>query len=285
MSTIVEEELAYSSGAPLPGYLSWTPAIAGALVAAALSTILIAFGIAIGLGVASAAPTWRDTSAALSILSGIYLVLVALVSFGIGGYIAGRIRQNTPAAAAAEITHRDGMHGLAAWAIAVILIVLVSALVAGAAARRSPGTQSTPSATAAEPLLSYELDRLFRPARRTPNAETTMERAEAGRILLTSSSHSGVAAEDRTYLVQLVSGITGLAGGDAERRVDSVIASSKTAIAHSRRSAVIAGFSIAASLLLGAVVAWLAAGEGGRQRDGTASDWLSDHSLSPRTAR
>ncbi|WFU18680.1 hypothetical protein [Bradyrhizobium sp. CB3481] len=282
MSTIVEEELAYSSPAPIPAYLAWTPAIAGALIATAFSAVLIAFGTAIGLGVASASPTWRDASVALWLLSGIYLILVALVSFGLGGYIAARIRMRTPSADSGDIEHRDGLHGLAAWAIAVVLTVLLSALIAGAAASRAPNEPSVPSARAAEPLLSYELDRLFRPARRNPNAETATERAEAGRILLTSSSHSGVAAEDRTYLVQLVTGIAGLAGPDAERRVDSVIASSKTAIARSRRSAIIAAFSIASSVLLGAVVAWFAAGEGGRHRDGAEPEWLSNRSRAPR---
>lgn len=283
MTMIVEEELAYTSGPPAPAYLAWTPAIAGALIATALSTILLAFGTAIGLGVASAAPTWRDASVALWLLSGLYLIMVALVSFGAGGYVAGRIRRNAPASDADDSPHRDGMHGLAAWAIAVVLTVFVATLIAGAAASRASVARTTPAATAAEPLLSYELDRLLRPARRTPNADTAAERAEAGRILLTSSSHSGVAAEDRTYLVQLVNGITGLAGADAERRVDNAIAAAKTAIARSRRSAIIAAFSIAASLLLGAVVAWFAASEGGRQRDGAATDWLAGSSLSPRT--
>jgi hypothetical protein len=137
--------------------------------------------------------------------------------------------------------------------------------------------------SAAEPLLSYEIDRLFRPARRTPNAETAIERAEAGRILLSSSSHSGVAADYRTYLVQLVTGIAGLTGPDAERRVDNVIANAKTAIARSRRSAIIAAFSVAAAILLGAVVACFAASEGGRQRDGApAPAWYSSGPSSPR---
>jgi hypothetical protein len=279
MTTIVEEELAHSRPAPVSGYLKWTPPIAGALIATAFSSVLIAFGTAIGLGVASAAPTWRDASVALWLLSGIYLIMVALISFGLGGYIAGRLAPDTTAADAGEIEHRDGMHGLAAWAIAVVLTVLVSTLIAGAAASRSASRQTVPSATAAEPLLSYELDRLLRPARRVPNAETAMERAEAGRILLTSSSHKGVAAEDRSYLVQLVSAITGLTGPDAERRVDNGIASAKTTIARSRRSAVIAAFSIAASVLLGAIVAWMAACEGGRQRDGRSPGWLSDRPL------
>jgi len=280
--TIIEEERVYPGGIAIPGYLAWTPAVAGALIAAALSAVLIAFGAAVGLGVASSAPTWRDASAALWLLSGVYLILVALVSFGFGGYVAGRIRTGRSAAGSSDLEHQDGLHGLAAWAIAVVLTVLITALVGSATLARAPLARSAPSASAAEPLLSYELDRLFRPARRTPNAETTMERAEAGRILLTSSSHSGVAAEDRTYLVQLVGGITGLAGADAERRVDNIIANAKTAIARSRRSAIIAAFSIAASILLGAVIAWFAAIEGGRHRDGAVPGWWTSRALAPR---
>lgn len=54
--------------------LEWTPVFAGALAAAALSFILLTFGVAIGLGVSSTSPSWRDASAALAILSGIYLI-------------------------------------------------------------------------------------------------------------------------------------------------------------------------------------------------------------------
>ena len=58
-----------------PKYLQWTPVIAGALAATALSLILITFAAAVGLGVRSTAPSWRDASAAMWILSGIYLIL------------------------------------------------------------------------------------------------------------------------------------------------------------------------------------------------------------------
>ena len=64
--------------------LQWTPVIAGALAATALSLILVTFAAAVGLGVSSTSPTWRDASAALSILSGIYLILQAIVSFAFG---------------------------------------------------------------------------------------------------------------------------------------------------------------------------------------------------------
>ena len=84
-------------------------------------------------------------------------------------------------------------------------------------------------------------------------------RAEAGRILLTASSHRGMQADDRTYLVRLVAAMTGLAPTNAERRVNDVIAQTKENISRARRSAVIFGFMVGASALLGAVAAWFAA--------------------------
>src|SRR3954453_5322572 len=73
----------------------WGPVIAGALTAAALASVLHAFAAAIGLAVTSTAPTWRDASIALWILSGIYLVLVPLAAYGLGGYVAGLLRDRS----------------------------------------------------------------------------------------------------------------------------------------------------------------------------------------------
>jgi hypothetical protein len=166
-----------------PRYLQWTPVVAGALAATALSLILVTFAATVGLGVSSTAPTWRDASAALWILSGIYLILQAVISFGFGGYIAGRLRSSVAAGPADEVEVRDGLHGLAVWALAVVIGSLVAAFAGAATVNRAP--LSTPSASAAEPLLSYELDRLFRSARRPPNVDLRSDRGEAGRILLT----------------------------------------------------------------------------------------------------
>jgi len=250
-------------------YLNWTPAILGALVATALSSILLAFGATVGLGISSTAPTWRDASAALWILSGLYLIIQAALSFGVGGYIAGRTSVGLAASDAADADYRDGLHGIASWALAVVLGALLAAMLGSASLSRSNSNAVASRTSAAEPLLSYELDRMFRPARRpAANVDLAQERAEAGRILLTSSSHAGMSGEDRTYLAQLVAANTGLVGPEAERRVDAAIASSQAAIAKTRRSSVILAFSVAAALLLGAVIAWVAAGIGGRHRDG-----------------
>jgi hypothetical protein len=270
---IAETEIAGPLDAA-PRNLQWTPIIAGALAATALSLILVTFAAAVGLGVSSTAPTWRDASAALWLLSGIYLILQAVVSFALGGYIAGRLHRPTVAVPSEQMETRDGLHGLTVWAVAVVLGAIVAAFFAAAAANRpSPATATVSSA--AEPVLSYELDRLFRSARRPPNVDLRSDRAEAGRILLTSSGHDGVSTDDRNYLVQLVGATTGLSAADAERRVDNGIANARTALNRSRRSTIILAFSLATALLLGAVAAWAAACAGGRHRDGAPlPEWM-----------
>jgi hypothetical protein len=103
---------------------------------------------------------------------------------------------------------------------------------------------------------------------------------------MTSSSHSGVAADDRTYLVQQVAGVTGLAAPDAEKRVDALIADSKTAINRARRNSIIVAFSVAAATLIGAAVAWAAAVAGGRHRDGEPlPNWMASSNRFHRNPR
>ena len=119
-------------------FLQWTPVIAGALVASAISLVLIAFGSAIGLSIISSSPTWRDASPALAVLSGLFLLLTALASFGLGGYVAGRLRERWhPSAHNDVVEFRDGTHGVVAWALAVVITGLVVA--ASAASDRVQG--------------------------------------------------------------------------------------------------------------------------------------------------
>jgi hypothetical protein len=254
-------------------YIHWGPVLAGAVAAAALSTVLHSFAGAIGLAVSSAAPTWRDASIALWVLSGLYLVLVALAAYGLGGYIAGRLRSRLDIASVDEVEFRDGAHGLLVWAMATLLTVFILAWGASVATRLaapSGGMAGPGSSVAGENIIAFDLDRLFRAERELQDTDLSYHRAEAARILLTSSSHSGVAAGDRTYLVRLVSALTGAAQPEAARRVDAAIASARDNIARARRSAVIMAFMAGAAALLGAAAAWFAACAGGRHRDEAA---------------
>jgi hypothetical protein len=252
-------------------FLEWTPVVAGAFVAAAVSVILIAFGSAIGFSIASSSPTWRDASPALALASGLYLLLTALLSFGFGGYMAGRLRERWTTSAHSDVVEfRDGTHGLLAWALAVLLAGLVAAASAASVASKAVQPTTSPEATTGEPLIAYELDRLFRAERRPADDDLTYSRAEAGRILLTATGRQGITSDDRAYLVQLVANRTGIALPDAEHRVGGAITGATTAVQKARRSAVILGFSAAVSLLVGAAVAWYTSCVGGRYRDGVS---------------
>jgi len=252
-------------------FLQWTPVIAGALVASAISLVLIAFGSAIGLSILSSSPTWRDASPALAVLSGLFLLLTAIASFGLGGYLAGRLRERWHQSAHNDVVEfRDGTHGVVAWAIAVVITGIVAAASAAVIASREVQPATSPIATTSEPLIAYELDRLFRAGQRPFEGDLTYTRAEAGRILLTATGRRGIAPEDRTYLVRLVATRTGISQPDAERRVDDAIAGATTAVRKARRGAVILAFATAVSLLVGAATAWYASCVGGRHRDGVA---------------
>lgn len=255
--------------------LDWTSIVAGALVAAAISAILVTFGTAVGLGVSSASPTWRDASIALWVLSGIFLILQSLVSFGCGGYLAARAR--SPSAysltATEETERRDGFHGVTSWALAVLIGVALAVLISLAANR--PTALTAPPSSTEPKALSYEIDHLFRSPRRPPSPDIAPLRSEAGRILLTSSSHQGVSSDDRAYLAQMVTTVTGLTGADADRRVDSIVSESKRALSHARAAGIVLAFCLATALLLGAVAAWAGAEAGGHHRDGMPlSEWM-----------
>ncbi len=251
-------------------YVQWGPIFAGALAAAALAFVLHSFAAAIGIAVSSTAPTWRDASVALWILTGLYLVLVALASFGLGGYVAGRTRARLSLSNPDEIEFRDGTHGLLVWALAIVITAFLAwATVQSVTRLAAPagGGAGTSASVAGENIIAYDLDRLFRSERRPANVDLTYARSEAARILLTAAGHSGTTAEDRAYLARLTASTTGIAPPEAEKRVETVIASARNNIARARRSAVILAFMAGAAALLGAAVAWFAAGEGGRHRD------------------
>ena len=249
--------------------IQWGPIVAGALAAAALSLVLHTFAAAIGVSLSSTAPTWRDASWTLVLLSGFYLILAALAAYGLGGYIAGRVQSRLGLGTADETEFRDGIHGLAMWALATVLTALLAFAAAQSLTRLgapSSGPSGPASSVGSENIVAFDLDRLFR-GYRPDRGDINYARAEAGRILLTSSSHRGVLPEDRTYLIGLVSARTGLAEPEATRRVDAVIARAKENISRARRSAVILAFAAGAAALLGAAAAWFAACAGGRHRD------------------
>jgi hypothetical protein len=256
--------------------VQWGPVIAGALAGTAVASVLMGFAAALGLLVASPSPSWRDTSVWLTLLSGVWMLLVYVFSFGLAGYVAGRMRSPFTGADPNEIEFRDGMHGLLAWALGVIIgALLLWATITAVASTRTGVTAGEAAGASELAYLAFELDRLFRSDGRPADPNQQASRAEAGRIIRTGLGRRDLAGEDRAYLVGLVAARTGLSPQDAERRVAQVMESARTAANRARRSGVIVGFMTATALLAGAAAAWLAGLAGGRHRDDEAIPSLS----------
>jgi hypothetical protein len=260
--------------------VSWASVAAGAVVAAAVSLALFALGA--GLGLASESP-WADSGVSATTFtnaSGIYLVIVAVMSSAIGGYLAARLRTKWTGIHSNEVFFRDTAHGFIAWAFAT---VLSASLLAAAATHIVAGAASGVAPAAAQGSSSINpsqvfVDRLFRTDQgATPPAGASENngapRAEVLRLWTPSFRDNGdLAAADRTYVARLVAAQTGMSQADAEKRVNDVITEAKAAADRARSGAAKLAFWMAAALLFGAFAASLAAVEGGQLRDGTWQD-------------
>ena len=72
--------------------LAWGAVIAGGAVSAAVTLLLLALGV--GLGLAAVSP-WSDegvSATTFHVGAGLYLIAIAMLSGTVGGYLAGRLR-------------------------------------------------------------------------------------------------------------------------------------------------------------------------------------------------
>ena len=288
MDTAIRSENAILSDAL--SAVSWASIAAGGVTASAVSLPLLALGA--GLGLSSISP-WTDTGLSAStfkVAAGIYLVIVAVMSSAIGGYLAARLRTKWIGVHTNEAFFRDTAHGFITWAFATLISV---GLLGAATTHLLGGAVSTVGAAAgqagANPAQVY-VDRLFRreapaaanaapaggaatsaPAGGTGDARSNAAvRAEVLRLWTTNYAQGNALSDpDRTYVTQLVASQTGLSQADAQKRVDDVIVQAKSAADQARRGAAKLAFWMTAALLFGAFAASLAAVEGGQLRDGS----------------
>jgi hypothetical protein len=259
--------------------ISWAAIAGGAVAAAALTLVLVAFGA--GLGLSSISP-WSDSCVSAStfrIGTGIYLVIVGVMSSAIGGYLAGRLRTKWVGVHSNEVFFRDTAHGFLAWAFAILIsataLASTTAYLANGAIAGSAGASQTLSRISPS---EFYVDKLLRPASAQPaasesalsNAAASGARAEVSRLWTADFRNSAeLSAADRAYVAQVVAARTGLSQADAEKRVEAVVAEAKLAADTTRRKAAHLSFWLTAALLFGAFAASLAAAEGGALRDGT----------------
>nr|WP_245289064.1 hypothetical protein [Bradyrhizobium sp.] len=238
-----------------------------------MTLVLLAFGTGLGL---SAISPWGGSGVSATtfkITTGLYLIVIAMISSSIGGYLAGRLRTAWEGVHADEVYFRDTAHGFIAWALASVLgaVVLASpatSLIGGTAAGVSQGAV-TSAAQSSGPMDSY-VDTILRGDPAAQNANSADARGEVVRLFSRSFRNGGeLKGPDRDYTVKVVAARTGLSQRDAEKRVNEVVTQIKADIDAARKATASLAFWITASLLLGAFCASLAATEGGGLRDGT----------------
>ena len=285
--------------------VSWQAILAGAVTAAAITLILVAFGAGVGFSVISPWSGQGVSATTFTIGGGIFLIVVAMLSSTIGGYIAGRLRPQWTTVHSYERTFRDSAHGLVTWAVATIAI----ATILGGAMTAIIGTTGAGIAAAGSQPADIYVDALMRTnpatdrAAAAPAAADTQQatspaqqsevtptlsggqlpvnttvapsnRASIARILAPAMIKGGTIADaDRAYLAQFVAARTGLPEAQARQRVDQTIAQAQAAADTARKSSAAFAFWLAFALLAGALSASLAAIEGGSLRN---REWWTD---------
>ena len=271
IDTVVVTQPGADTGEPSVAGVSWAAVAAGAIVNCALTLVLIAFGIGLGLSVVSPWAGSGVSATTFKIGTGLYLIVIAMLSSSIGGYIAGRLRSRWIGVHTDEVYFRDTAHGFVAWAFAAVLgAILLASPVSGLLGGATSGaTQATASRSG--PMEGY-VDTLLRsdtPA--APNADNSRDsRGEMVR-LFTSSFRNGseLKPADRAYAAKVVATRTGMSQADADKRVNDVVTQIKADTDAARKATAQLAFWLTASLLIGAFCSSLAATEGGGLRDGT----------------
>ena len=242
-------------------YVDWSCALGGAILAAAMSSLLLAFGSGLGLSMLSPWPTERMNGTLFGVIMIAWTVFVPLLSFAVGGYFAGRLRRPWQVIASEEVAFRDGAHGALVWAASVVIgAALLASVSSGAANMLGSAT-----AMVSRPSMTRMVDNLFRSDKPIDDAMRSM-RDEAQRLVGETGSVT-LSEADSAYLLSMVATATGLPAADASKRVNDALVQSRATAESARKAGIVAAFFAAATLLMGLAVAWFAAKRGGEHRD------------------
>lgn len=274
--------------------LNWGAIIAGAIVAAVATLILMVLGSGLGLTMVSPWSSQSSSGTTILVSAAIWLVIVQWVSSCLGGYFAGRFRRRWTAVHSDEVVFRDSAHGLLAWSLATLLVAgllgstvsgIISSGIQAASSVVGGAAQAGAAATTNSPSTGYFVDALLRPTDPSrinaagPEGDAGAV-GQATRILATSLAAGQISDSDKTYLAMLVAARTGLSQPDAQARVDQVWASIQDAKTKAqatadtaRKSAATTALLGALSLLIGAFIAAVSAILGGKLRDEDEDRW------------
>jgi hypothetical protein len=126
--------------------LSWSAIFAGAVVGLAISVFLTLLAAGFGYDVATGGLATRQSLTDFTPEAGAGAVAIQVISAGIGGYLAGRLRHAWPSAHLDEAHFRDTAQGLIAWALATVAGLALAATVIGPAAAQLAAATIAPAA-------------------------------------------------------------------------------------------------------------------------------------------
>ncbi len=247
-------------------YVEWAPIIAGAVLASAISFVLLTAGAAIGLSMVSVHAE-KSYGSSAAYLGAFWAIAVPIGSLLAGGYVAGRMRTAWGSPGSDEVQFRDGIHGALVWSLSIIVGAMLAASAAGTAGRVA-GAAASAAGGAAE-VAAPAIDSMIRSQSVDPKrpALTDQQKSEVGRILLTSVKNGTLSEGDKNYLNQQVAQVTGVPPEEAQKRVNDAYNATVKAVEDTRRATSAGGLITATALLIGLAAAWYAAQRGGNHRD------------------
>lgn len=257
--------------------ICWGAVLAGAAGATSLALILLMLGV--GLGLSSVSPWSSEGMSAetFGVASVLWLTFMQLAASGLGGYLAGRLRQRWSRVHADEVYFRDTAHGFLAWSVAALasaglMTGAASAILSGGlkvgtmvSGTVAPAAAAVAGAGGTNP--DYFVDTLFRrplaglgtgaappsvdapgstaaPAVRgpalpspLPTTPDTPPTAEVTRIFASATGAPALPLDDAQYLGQLVAQRTGLSPQEAQKRVTDTFARLQAQLATAREQA------------------------------------------------
>ena len=115
--------------------VSWGAIVAGGVASAAMAIILMTLGA--GLGLISVSPWPNEGASAQTVGIGVILwsIIIEVAAFGLGGYLAGRLRTKWANMHGDEVYFRDTAHGFVTWALGTLVSIALVTVAAGHVAR------------------------------------------------------------------------------------------------------------------------------------------------------
>jgi hypothetical protein len=254
--------------------VSWAAIFGGAFAAAALSLILLALGA--GAGLSSLSPFSGTSATTVGFGALVYLCITGIISSGVGGYLAGRLRTKWVDLHTDEVYFRDTAHGFLAWCVSVVMsAAFLSAAAAGMVgasanlgARAATNSAATAGDTAALEANRYYIDSLFRGGKAANSSDDIAYKSEAAAVFAHAiANRAALSSDDRNYVADLVTARTGISHTEAETRVNDVFERDLAAVDQARKSVAHSLYWLFVALLLGAFTASFAATMGGHRRD------------------